>query len=129
MHANEKRFKCQLCPKGFGVKSNFNAHMSKVHGAKLPCEFCGKILFDVKSLRSHVLSLHKRDECRFECEICHKKFSRNSYLIRHVSDVHKHDGSGETLHCPQCEVEANITFRHKVMQSPKKCTIGSPCNS
>ena len=103
--------------------------MSKVHGAKLPCEFCGKILFDVKSLRSHVLSLHKRDECRFECEICHKKFSRNSYLIRHVSDVHKHDGSGETLHCPQCEVEANITFRHKVMQSPKKCTIGSPCNS
>ena len=115
VHADEKRFNCSLCSKGFGVKSNFNAHMSKVHGAKLPCEFCGKVLFDVKSLRSHVMSKHKREDCPFQCEICQKKFSRKTYLIRHVTDVHKHDGSGEILHCSQCDEKTATIFRHRIL--------------
>ena len=134
VHSEEKRFKCELCPnhKGFGVKSNFNAHMAKVHGAKLPCEFCGKVLHDVKSLRSHVMSKHKRDDCPFQCEICQKKFSKRSYLIRHIEFVHKNDGSGSDLKCDQCEekfrhqflLDDHIKKKHEIIstRTSRKCT-------
>ena len=49
------------------------------------CEYCGK---DFVNLKSHILSVHKREECKHKCHVCLKRFQKPSSLIRHLTEVH-----------------------------------------
>ena len=42
MHEGKKLFQCELCPKGFGQKSNLEAHIEYYHQIKKEiCQVCG----------------------------------------------------------------------------------------
>lgn len=113
---NGKLLQCDRCDEAFKFKVLLEDHMKKKHHfdvlskptKKVSCEFCGRSVLDRKALRLHILSKHKRDECRYECQICGKKFPRHSVLLRHISGVHKDPEPPLELSEPKLEEEVVI---------------------
>lgn len=106
VHKNEKAIngkllQCDKCEEFFKFKVLLEDHMKKKHHfevlskptKKVSCEFCGRSVLDRKALRLHILSKHKRDECRHECQFCGKKFPRQSVLQRHVKTHKGHESA------------------------------------
>ena len=56
-HANIKPFKCEICGQAFSNHSGHRQHIMRAHGLKFTCEICG---FDSASQKW--LNIHKRDK-------------------------------------------------------------------
>ena len=56
VHDKQKNYKCEICGKKFGLKTNLNTHVKTVHEKQrnYKCKLCGKG-FGFK----HVLNTHK----------------------------------------------------------------------
>jgi uncharacterized Zn-finger protein len=54
-HTGIRAFKCDICQKEFGAKSNLNKHL-KIHegNKKYVCETCGKGFISSYNLKTHV---------------------------------------------------------------------------
>ena len=75
--------------------------MSLTEIKKLPfiCEICNTDFLLKEDLRSHVMSVHKK-ETQCECSKCGKKFSKNYNLARHISNVHEEK---KQFQCEKCK--------------------------
>ena len=128
---------CKICNRAFGKPCHLTRHLATIHGKRPDenengskskgeiCKHCGDVLEDFKTLKAHILQMHKgnecehcgnifvdlkshilavhnRDACKHKCHICPKRFSKPSSLVRHVTEVHgemplekDHDNPGE----------------------------------
>lgn len=82
-HAENKPYKCDLCPKTFTTKTVLRQHLL-VHSGEKPfvCSSCGKAFNNYYNLQVHE-RIHKGDRCH-KCVICGRGFLEKSYLNKHM---------------------------------------------
>lgn len=68
----ERIHRCKSCTKLFGSKEEARNHNVEVHGHKLNCDFCPKILKTPESRRYHMQSKHGCDGPVHICSKCGK---------------------------------------------------------
>ena len=81
-NSDEKKFKCQVCGKGFTHRSNKAMH-EKIHSDEklFACSVCGKCFSQRRVLVRHE-KIHQGTD-RVECDICGRTFSQRSSYNRH----------------------------------------------
>ena len=100
--------RCRKC-KEFVDINNIDDHSCQ---NQFPCEICGKIYYNVDTLRSHVNTKHRRDESetKYSCDQCGKQFDDKYGLINHLKS---HDPMNP---CPQCgKLVRNLSDHIEVM--------------
>ena len=66
-------------------------HKKRLHAAtkaQHKCELCSKIYSDVKALKAHIESIHKKS-AELHCNQCERIFSSKYALNRHKKEVHE----------------------------------------
>lgn len=92
-HLNIKNYRCDLCPMRFYKKECLRKHIVK-HIPKeyrefsVPCDECGKMMFNIYTLKSHKELVHQGIK-RFSCELCGKLYESRSRLKIHIDSFHK----------------------------------------
>lgn len=83
-HLQIIRMHCAVCGKGFRTKASHDLHILGHDKPTIPCEVCGKLLTNRKTLRTHLMT--HTGEKRYKCEIegCHKAFTKCSGLQVHM---------------------------------------------
>ena len=81
---------------------------------QFPCESCGKIFDNQKTLAEHVYNIHKIHIST--CDICGKTFKNHKTLSNHMR-LHK------TINCDSCGKSFKVAYytRHKVKCKIYKC--------
>ncbi|XP_072331228.1 uncharacterized protein [Scyliorhinus torazame] len=77
-----KRFKCEVCHKGFVTSTTLLKHQ-RIHTGEKPftCEQCDKSFSDSSNLRRHQ-RIHTGEK-PYKCEVCNKSFADSSTLRQH----------------------------------------------
>ena len=117
-HTGEKRFKCDVCWKGFSVPSELVTH-ERCHTGEKPfkCDVCDKGFAQSGNLKTHE-RIHTGEK-PFKCDVCDKGFARASSL-----KGHKRIHSGEKpFKCDVCDKacsQACNLRRHKRIHTKDK---------
>ena len=100
----EKKYKCELCDRGFTSKDGLGKHQS-THLDKYACPTCGRKLQDSYQLRVHVMANHQVGDVtrQFKCNFqgCKKEFLYQSNLKRHMDQAHTNKAPKYT--CESCQ--------------------------
>jgi hypothetical protein len=100
LHADERKFACDICQFRFPTNTVMKEHKRRLHsGKKFVCNLCPKNFATASELKTHQLS-HNEDK-NFECDICHKKFKHPNGIDRHKRRVH--DGERSYV-CVSCDL-------------------------
>ena len=121
MHEGKKLYQCELCPKGFGQKSNLETHIEYCHQLKEEiCQVCGddfktKNVLLKHQIRRHVPSIEKL----YDCEICSKQFVGLISYRSHIKEVHDRLPSKmpKKYVCPICSEEIFCTNRGEKLEN------------
>ncbi|XP_068083004.1 zinc finger protein 382 isoform X3 [Anabrus simplex] len=106
IHTGERPYRCDICPKTFGRKSNLRRHMvthADADNRPYCCDVCGKKFCRNNDLRAHI-HIHA-GEYPHQCKECCKNFREMSDL-----NFHMHTHTQERLNC--CKICGKI-FRRK----------------
>jgi hypothetical protein len=92
-HLNIKNFQCDQCPMKFYKKECLRKHIVKhipkeYRDFSAPCDECGKMFFNVYTLKSHKELVHQGIK-RFSCELCGKLYESRSRLKIHIDSFHR----------------------------------------
>ena len=82
---------CQVCGKGFNVKSHYTTHVtSHVAKGRYACPVCGDLFRKRVLFRRHMRVEHA-ERCQVRCSVegCSKTFSSVACMKSHVQGVHK----------------------------------------
>ena len=89
-HFGVKRFKCEICEKGFSKAMDCKEHMWKQHGQGSPshiCHFCAKAFVSLFHFNIHFKQFHGKID--YECHICDMKFLHKCKLEIHMIQEHE----------------------------------------
>jgi len=80
---DQKKFRCEICGKGFSERRGFSDHMN-VHTGEKPykCKFCSSCFANYGNLAEHE-RIHK-DRVRKDCPNCNKSFASQDSLGCHL---------------------------------------------
>lgn len=84
LHLQVIRMHCAICGKGFRTKASHDLHILGHEKPTIPCEVCGRLLTNRKTLRTHLMT--HTGERRYKCEVegCNKAFTKCSGLQVHM---------------------------------------------
>jgi KRAB domain-containing zinc finger protein len=88
-HLKMKPFRCMLCQKDFGLNSDLQIHIERVHEQKkrFQCELCKFTSFHHIDLRRHIECVHEKMK-PFKCNICLLEFGLKGNMLSHKNNVH-----------------------------------------
>lgn len=84
IHLKTIKIVCKICDKPFKTKADHDIHITYHGTPSLPCQICGKLLMNRKTLAKHLL-IHtgeKKYKCTFEG--CTKSFPVSTGLTVHM---------------------------------------------
>lgn len=84
-----KKFSCERCGAGFGMKSNLKRHVMTVHEDRrgYQCKICGAAFGLKQNLVTHIRVKHERRR-PFQCNICGISFGYKQVLQNHRRNIH-----------------------------------------
>jgi len=83
-------YQCYNCPEDFSTWKELSKHRIRAHSKNVyPCDVCGDIFADNKTVMRHMASMHSGGEDSILCEICNKVFASKYYLKTHCLAVHE----------------------------------------
>ena len=82
VHGKLKFWKCDLCPRSFGLKRSLQIHKDSIHdNIKFECTLCDKLFTQETHLRTH-------KQKHPHCEPCGKSFTQKLHLDKHMQEDH-----------------------------------------
>lgn len=123
VHEQFKKYKCDICNKGFAIFTHFQEHKYFHTGEKpFQCNICGQKFMYTRYLNSHIVQMHKAQKKGLECKICKKVYSHrnslNTHMKSHTGSVSVCDVCGKTL----CSNEKlRLHYRIHTGEKPYKC--------
>lgn len=123
VHEQFKKYKCEMCGKGFAIFTHFQEHKYYHTGEKpFQCDICGQKFMYTRYLNSHKVQMHKSESKGIECKICKKIYShRNSlhtHMKSHTGTVSVCDVCGKTLSSNE---KLRLHYRIHTGEKPYKC--------
>ncbi|XP_065085410.1 transcription factor grauzone-like isoform X2 [Ochlerotatus camptorhynchus] len=110
----ELKVQCQVCSRWLKNRESWRRHMHQHRGTDAKCDICGHISPHQRALKGHIRRQHSNQKPEFACTYCPKTFSKSITLKEHVAAVH----TGVVLYsCPFCLKAFNS---HANMHSHKK---------
>lgn len=74
--------RCKQCDKSYRAFESLRSHERNIHGRKLECDLCGKVVNGKPNMRDHLKS-----HVKTECEFCGKIFNKRS-ISYHLKKAH-----------------------------------------
>jgi KRAB domain-containing zinc finger protein len=112
VHADDRKFQCQLCSKSFKSEQTLKNHI-QTHNKTVKCSMC-PILFPRKGKLNHHVKHHHENPGRFECETCGKKFNEKIGLKSHQKTHDKN--RAKPFKCQRCDFSTDDNRSFKMHQ-------------
>ena len=115
MHAKNKPFSCEICPKSFATEYQLQKH-TELHTkpAKFSCDLCGRC-FTVRSYLKRHIETHTPGN-PFVCSLCGNSFRRKDRLDKHKKLLHPDavypNGFEKNINLLSCDV-CDVMFADK----------------
>jgi len=99
-NGKQKNYKCEICGKKFGQKTNLNTHVKTVHEKQrnYKCKICGKEFGFKHNVNRHIITVHEKQR-DYKCTNCGKEFGQKVTLSDHISSIHKKKGKYKCDYC------------------------------
>ncbi|CAG9574895.1 unnamed protein product [Danaus chrysippus] len=118
VHNSEAQYKCNVCSKGYILKSLLMCHIKKNHLMERNCQCteCGYKFFSKKALKAHMIK--HSGERKFICEVCHKSYARK-YTLREHMRIHNDDRRFKcdicgTAFIQKCSLKSHLLSHHGI---------------
>ncbi|XP_034837892.1 oocyte zinc finger protein XlCOF6-like [Maniola hyperantus] len=118
VHNSEAQYKCNVCSKGYVLKSLLMCHIKKNHLMERNCQCteCGYRFFSNKALKAHMVK--HTGERKYACEVCHKSYARK-YTLREHMRIHNNDRRFKCEVCAtsfvqKCSLKSHLLSHHGI---------------
>ncbi|XP_041968477.1 zinc finger protein 287-like [Aricia agestis] len=118
VHNSEAQYKCNICNKGYILKSLLMCHIKKNHLMERNCQCteCGYRFFSKKALKAHMIK--HSGERKYTCEVCHKAYARK-YTLREHMRIHNNDRRFKCEVCStafvqKCSLKSHLLSHHGI---------------
>ncbi|XP_026489368.2 zinc finger protein ZFP2-like [Vanessa tameamea] len=118
VHNSEAQYKCNVCNKGYILKSLLMCHIKKNHLMERNCQCteCGYRFFSKKALNAHMIK--HTGERKYACEVCHKSYARK-YTLREHMRIHNNDRRFKcdvcsTAFVQKCSLKSHLLSHHGI---------------
>ncbi|XP_023939808.2 zinc finger protein 551 [Bicyclus anynana] len=118
VHNSEAQYKCNVCNKGYILKSLLMYHIKKNHLMERNCQCseCGHKFFSNKALKAHMVK--HTGERKYCCEVCHKSYARK-YTLREHMRIHNNDRRFKCEVCgtsfvQKCSLKSHLLSHHGI---------------
>jgi PR domain zinc finger protein 5 len=126
VHNSEAQYKCNVCNKGYILKSLLMYHIKKNHLMERNCQCteCGFRFFSKKALKAHMVK--HTGERKYPCEVCHKSYARK-YTLREHMRIHNNDRRFKCEICgmsfvQKCSLKSHLLSNHGVSMAASDIT-------
>jgi hypothetical protein len=113
VHADFRKFQCQLCQKSFKSGPTLQNHI-QIHNKAVKCSMCPKLFPGKGKLNQHLKLIHENPGS-FECETCSKKFNKKGNLQIHQK-IHDKNRS-KPFKCQRCDYTTDVRISFKLHQN------------
>lgn len=118
VHDLDVKYKCNVCNKGYILKSLLMSHIKKNHlmERNYQCIECGYRFFSNKALKAHMVK--HTGEKNYTCEVCHKSYARK-YTLREHMRIHNNDRRFKCEVCgstfvQKCSLKSHLLSHHGI---------------
>lgn len=127
VHNSEAQYKCNVCNKGYILKSLLMCHIKKNHLMEKNCQCteCGYRFFSKKALKAHMIK--HSGEKKYACEVCHKAYARK-YTLREHMRIHNNDrrfkcGVCGTAFVQKCSLKSHLLSHHGISMAASDISV------
>ncbi|XP_045456730.1 zinc finger protein 287-like [Melitaea cinxia] len=127
VHNSEAQYKCNVCNKGYILKSLLMCHIKKNHLMERNCQCteCGYRFFSKKALNAHMIK--HTGERKYACEVCHKSYARK-YTLREHMRIHNNDRRFKcdvcsTAFVQKCSLKSHLLSHHGISMAASDIPI------
>ncbi|XP_058443528.1 PR domain zinc finger protein 5-like [Malaya genurostris] len=99
LHSDYFYKSCPVCDRKCKTQGVYKTHISYHEDPKLPCDVCGKLMRNKRSMWKHMKSHESMEERKHVCDICNKRFAV-AYTLRVHRRIHTQE---KPFACNICE--------------------------
>ena len=115
-----KKYSCDLCPKTYSRRREYDTHMKHHTGEKpYSCDVCKKFFLHKCSLNKHILLNHGTELTMYSCMVCDKTFKHKDSLTKHSQMVHEENVLPK-FSCSVCNKE--FKYRDSLLEHMRRHT-------